>query len=58
MLRSNGDTTVVGVMQVLKVSHTTRSPCNPILQKTFDEALDFLMEQAIQRTERIMYVTG
>ncbi len=50
-LRSNGQTTVVGVMQALKVSHKTSSPCNPILQKTFDEALDFLMEQAMEDGE-------
>jgi regulator of replication initiation timing len=51
LLRSNGQTTVVGVMQALQVSHKTSSPCNPILQKTFDESLDFLMGQAVEDGE-------
>ena len=51
LLRSDGNFTVVGVMQALKVSHKTSSPCNPILQKTFDEALDFLVEQAMEDGE-------
>ena len=47
LLRSNGDLTVVGVLQALKGSPKTSSTSNPALQKTYDAALDFLMEQAI-----------
>jgi hypothetical protein len=51
LLRSNGDLTVVGVLQVLKGSPKTSSTSNPALQKSYDAALDFLMEQAVEDGE-------
>ncbi len=38
---------MVGVLQALKGSPKTSSTSNPALKKTYDETLDFLMEQAI-----------
>jgi hypothetical protein len=40
--------TVVGVLQALKGSPKTSSTINPDLQKSYDAALDFLMEQAVE----------
>ena len=51
LLRSTGDLTVVGVLQALKGSPKTSSTSNPVLQKTYDAALDFLMEQAVEDGE-------
>ncbi len=50
LLRSNGDLTVVGVLQVLKGSPKTSSTSNP-LQKSYNAVLDFLMEQAVEDGE-------
>jgi hypothetical protein len=43
--------TVVGVLQALKGSPKTSSTINPDLQKSYDAALDFLMEQAVEDGE-------
>ena len=43
--------TVVGVLQALKGSPKTSSTSNPTLQKSYDAALDFLMEQAVEDGE-------
>ncbi len=51
LLRSNGDLTVVGVLQSLKGSPKTSSTSNPALQKSYDATLDFLMEQAVENGE-------
>ncbi len=51
LLRSNGDLTVVGVLQALKGSPKTSSTSNPALQKSYDAALDFLVEQAVEDGE-------
>ena len=51
LLRSNGDLTVVGVLQALKGSPKTSSTSSPALQKTYDAAFDFLMEQEVEDDE-------
>jgi hypothetical protein len=43
--------TVVGVLQALKGSPKTSSTSNPDLQKSYDAALDFLMEQTVEDDE-------
>ena len=43
--------TVVGVLQALKGSPKTSPTSNPALQKSYDAALDFLMEQAVEDGE-------
>ena len=51
LLRSNDDLTVVGVLQTMKGSPKTSDTCNPALEKTYDDTLDFLMEQAVEDDE-------
>jgi hypothetical protein len=43
--------TVVGLLQALKGSPKTSSTNNPALQKSYDTALDFLMEQEVEDGE-------
>ncbi len=51
LLRSNGDLTVVGVLQALRGSPKTSSTINPAPQKSYHAELDFLMEQAVEDDE-------
>ncbi len=51
LLRSNGDLTVVGVLQALKGSPKTSSTSNPDLQKSHDTTFDFLVEHTVEDDE-------